>query len=87
MENTAAAAAPTPAGGGQITIKYGVYTEKLPAGSTVAAARERIGKITAMSADTAAYVNGQKVDENTQLDGNTTVQFMKRTGEKGGKGF
>ena len=69
----------------QVTIKYGVYTDKLPAGSTVASARQRIGQLTQMSADTQAYVNGQKVDENTVLDGNSTVQFMKRTGEKGSK--
>lgn len=78
--NTGPAAAGQPQ---QITIKYGVYTEKMPAGTTVAAARERISKITSMSADTAAYVNGQKVDETTPLDGNVTLNFMKRTGEKG----
>lgn len=76
---------PSPQGGGQnqVTVKFGVYTEKMPSGTTVAQARERLNKIASMSADTSAFINGQKVEDNTPLDGNQTVQFMKRTGEKG----
>lgn len=79
----AQASSAVPNSGQQITIKYGVYTEKMAPNSTVAAARERINRITTMSADTQAFVNGQRVDDNTVLEPGATLQFMKRTGEKG----
>jgi hypothetical protein len=79
----ASASSAVPSSGQQITVKYGVYTEKIAANSTVAAARERINRVTTMSADTQAFVNGQRVDDNSVLEPGATLQFMKRTGEKG----
>lgn len=85
MANDAASA--TPAGaqpsGQPVAIKYGVYTEKMPAGTTVAQAKERMIKIASMTADTKAYIDGNAVDDNAVLGEGTTLQFMKRTGEKG----
>ncbi len=77
-------AQPNPGTGAQpVVVKFGVYNEKMPAGTTVAQARERLGKVAQMQGDTVPYINGNKVDENAQLDGGQTLQFMKRTGEKG----
>jgi hypothetical protein len=72
-----------PNSGQQVSIKYGVYNEKMPPNTTVAAARERINRVTTMSADTQAFVNGQRVNEDSVLEPGATLQFMKRTGEKG----
>jgi hypothetical protein len=72
---------------GAATVTHGPYAESLPvAGMTVQAVRERYQDRFDIGPNSQAILDGDPVDENTQIGVGQTLSFVMRAGEKGGPG-
>lgn len=65
-------------------IRFGVYNQPAPvSGKTVAEVRQQFGKIWGISNDAVAYKGKDKLDENYIIQAGDSVEFHRRSGEKG----
>lgn len=65
-------------------IRFGVYNQPAPvSGKTVAEVRQQFGKIWGISNDAVAYKGKDKLDENYVIQAGDSVEFHRRSGEKG----
>lgn len=69
---------------GAATVTHGPYAERLPvAGMTVRAVRERYRDRFDIGPTSQAILDGDPVDESTQIGVGQTLSFVMRAGEKG----
>lgn len=70
--------------GGQAEVRWGVYQdEDNYVGRNVGQIREELGGIWGIPADAQVYVSDQQVDNNYTIKNGDTVEFIRRSGEKG----
>jgi hypothetical protein len=69
---------------GAVHVIHGVYAHSMPlAGMTVRRARGELEERMNLDPDAVAVVDGNEVDEETILQENQTLTFVKHAGEKG----
>ena len=81
MEASSSQSQPTPAG--KSTIKFGVYTREVSASDTIADLRKKYGPMLRIPEDAHAYNGTTRVDENQPIGEGVTLEFIRKTGEKG----
>lgn len=67
-----------------VSVRFGVYQEKLPVvGKTVAQVRAEMGPRWSMSNDAQAYSGKTVLADDHVIQPGDTIEFQRRTGEKG----
>ena len=70
--------------GGQAEIRWGVYQDvDNYAGMTVAQVREQLAGVWTIPADTQTFVGDRQVNNDYVIQPNDSVNFIRRSGEKG----
>lgn len=83
MSAESASAAQTPSAQGKATLKSGVRVQDVKVGSKVSDLRAEYGGLFRIPSDAKAYSGNQELSEDTVITENMTVEFMKKSGEKG----
>lgn len=71
--------------GGVAKARYGIYDNNFPTGkgTNVGSIRNNYQKMWSLPKDSDAYINGGKVDDTYEIQPGDTVEFHRRSGEKG----
>lgn len=71
-------------GGGQAEIRWGVYQDvDNYVGMTVGQVREQLSGVWTIPADTQTFVGDRPVNNDYVIQANDSVNFIRRSGEKG----
>jgi hypothetical protein len=68
---------------GKVTIKYGVHVREVEAGTTIGDLRKKYGQILRIPEDARGYSGTNQMSDDQVLTDGTTVEFVRKTGEKG----
>ena len=75
-----------PEAGGSATVCHGPYSERLPvAGMAVGEIRRRFSDRLDIDPGSQAVIDGNEVDDNTVLQSDQLLAFIRQAGEKGGE--
>jgi hypothetical protein len=66
-----------------ITIKSGVHQHKVDANMTVGQIREKFGALFKIPAEAKGYSGTQQISDDQTLPAGSTLEFVKKSGEKG----
>lgn len=84
MAQDGAMAQGKPTGGGQATVRFGVYNQPGGyAGKKVSDVRKELGNLWKIPGDAQAYKGKTKVDENYIIQPGDVLDFHRKMGEKG----
>lgn len=81
-----ASAASSPKASGQATLKSGVRVQPIAAGKTVGEVRGEWGSLFRIASDAKAFSGTTELSEDSVITGDMTIEFIKKSGEKGEKG-
>ena len=83
MSAEAASAASNPQNAGKATLKSGVRVQNIDAGKKVSEVRAEWAGLFRIPADAKAYSGTTELSEDSVIDSNMTIEFIKKSGEKG----
>lgn len=83
MATESASAAENSSANKKATLKAGVRVQPIEAGKTVKEVRAEWSQLFRIPTDAKAFSGTTELNEDSVVDGNMTIEFIKKSGEKG----